>query len=47
VDIQLLRPKRKGEAERAGSELFKPWRQIIELVNETFKGLRIVEERPV
>ena len=38
LDIQLLRPARKGEAERAGSQLFKPLRQVIESVNETFKG---------
>jgi hypothetical protein len=38
LDIQLLRPTRKGEPERAGSQLFKPLRQIIESVNETFKG---------
>ncbi len=38
LDIRLLRPARKGEAERAGSQLFKPLRQIIESVNETFKG---------
>jgi hypothetical protein len=37
-DIRLLRPARKGEAERAGSQLFKPLRQVIESVNETFKG---------
>lgn len=36
--IQLLRPTRKGETERAGQKLFKPLRQIIESVNETFKG---------
>ena len=36
--IRLLRPARKGEAERAGSQLFKPLRQVIEPVNETFKG---------
>ncbi|MGW2068691.1 IS982 family transposase [Streptomyces sp. NPDC001953] len=36
--IQLLRPARKGEAERASAQLFKPLRQVIELVNETFKG---------
>jgi hypothetical protein len=34
----LLRPARKGEAERAGLQLFKPLRQVIESVNETFKG---------
>jgi hypothetical protein len=38
LDIQLLRLTRKGEPERAGSQLFKPLRQIIESVNETFKG---------
>jgi len=36
--VRLLRPRRKGEAERPGSQLFKPLRQIIESVNETFKG---------
>jgi hypothetical protein len=38
LDVRLLRPRRKGEAERGGSQLFKPLRQIIESVNETFKG---------
>lgn len=38
LDIRLLRPARKGEAERAGSQLFKPLWQVIESVNETFKG---------
>jgi hypothetical protein len=38
LQIRLLRPARKGETERAGSHLFKPLRQIIESVNETFKG---------
>jgi hypothetical protein len=38
VHIELLRPARKGEAERAGSRLFKPLRQVIESINETFKG---------
>jgi hypothetical protein len=38
LDIRLLRPARKGEAKRAGSPLFKPLRQVIESVNETFKG---------
>ena len=36
--IRLLRPARKGEAARAGAHLFKPLRQIIESVNDTFKG---------
>jgi hypothetical protein len=30
MHIELLRPARKGEAERAGSQLFKPLRQAIE-----------------
>lgn len=38
LDIRLLRPARRGEAERAGSRLFKPLRQVIESINETFKG---------
>jgi hypothetical protein len=37
-DLVLLRPVRKGEAERAGQHLFKPLRQVIESVNWTFKG---------
>jgi hypothetical protein len=36
--IQLLRPTRKGEQQRSGGSLFKPLRQVIESVNETFKG---------
>jgi Transposase DDE domain len=36
--ITLLRPARKGEPPRAGADLFKPLRQIIESVNDTFKG---------
>ncbi|MET8810274.1 IS982 family transposase [Streptomyces sp. NPDC004546] len=36
--IQLLRPARKGEPERPGAPLFKPLRQVIESINETFKG---------
>jgi hypothetical protein len=34
----LLRPARKGEQERAGSQFFKPLRQVIESINDTFKG---------
>jgi hypothetical protein len=34
----LLRPPRKGEPVRAGQQFFKPLRQIIESVNDTFKG---------
>ena len=36
--ITLLRPARKDESPRAGAYLFKPLRQIIESVNDTFKG---------
>jgi hypothetical protein len=43
-DIQLLRPARKGEPERPGAPLFKPLRQVIESVNETFKGQLNLEE---
>ena len=37
-DLVLLRPVRKGEARRAGRQLFKPLRQVIESVNQTLKG---------
>ena len=36
--MRLLRPARKGEPERPGARLFKPLRQLIESVNDTFKG---------
>jgi len=36
--IELLRPTRKGEPQRRGGSLFKPLRQVIESINETFKG---------
>ena len=35
---QLLRPARQGEPERPGARFFKPLRQIIESINDTFKG---------
>jgi hypothetical protein len=38
LGLRLLRPARKGEAARAGGQLFKPLRQLIESVNQTFKG---------
>ena len=38
LGLRLLRPTRKGEAERAGAGLFRPLRQLIESVNQTFKG---------
>ncbi|GGU87830.1 hypothetical protein GCM10010178_91860 [Lentzea flava] len=36
--VVLLRQARKGEAPRPGARLFKPLRQTIELINQTFKG---------
>jgi Transposase DDE domain len=44
MKLRLLRPARKGEPERAGSQLFKPLRQVIESVNETFKGQLDLEQ---
>jgi hypothetical protein len=41
--IDLLRPARKGEPERAGSQFFKPLRQVIESINDTFKGQLDIE----
>ena len=37
-ELDLLRPARKGETERAGAHLFKPLRQTIESINQTFKA---------
>ena len=34
----MLRPARKGEPAQAGAHLFKPLRQVIESVNQTFKS---------
>lgn len=36
--IELMRPTRKGEKPRSGQRFFKPLRQIIESVFDTFKG---------
>jgi hypothetical protein len=36
--LRLLRPARKGEPDRPGAALFKPLRQTIESINQTFKG---------
>jgi hypothetical protein len=36
--LVLLRPARKGEPARPGARFFRPLRQIIESVNNTFKG---------
>jgi hypothetical protein len=42
--ITLLRPARKGEPARAGAQFFKPLRQVIESVNDTFKGQLDLEQ---
>ena len=36
--LALLRPARKGEPDPAGRQYFKPFRQVIESVNDTLKG---------
>jgi hypothetical protein len=36
--LTLLRPARKGEPGRPGARFFKPLRQVIESVNQTFKS---------
>jgi hypothetical protein len=38
ADLTLLRPARKGEPDRAGSRFFKPLRQTIESIFDTYKG---------
>ncbi len=38
LGLRLLRPARKGENERPGTQLFKPLRQVVESINETSKG---------
>ena len=42
--MDLLRPARKGEAPRPGGEFFKPLRQVIESINDTFKGQLDLEQ---
>jgi hypothetical protein len=42
--LRLLRPARAGEPVRAGARLFKPLRQLIESVNDTFKGQLNLEQ---
>jgi Transposase DDE domain len=42
--LALLRPVRKGEAKRAGPQLLKPLRQVIESVNWTLKGQLDLEQ---
>jgi hypothetical protein len=38
AELALLRPARKGKLPRAGAEFFRPLRQVIESINDTFKG---------
>jgi hypothetical protein len=38
LGVRLLCPARKGEPQRAGAHLFRPLRQVIESINQTFKG---------
>lgn len=42
--ITLLRPSRKGEARRPGEPALKKVRQLIESVNDTFKGQLDLEQ---
>ena len=44
ADLNLLRPARKGENPRAGTRFFKPLRQVIESINDTFKGQLDLEQ---
>ena len=36
--VRLLRPARKGEPQPAAAHLLRPLRQVIESINQTFKG---------
>ncbi|MBB2892711.1 IS982 family transposase [Flexivirga oryzae] len=42
--IELLRPARKGEPDRPGSQFFKPLRQVIESIFDTLKGQLNLED---
>jgi DDE family transposase len=42
--LNLLRPARKGEPPRAGARFFTPLRQVIESINDTFKGQLDLEQ---
>lgn len=42
--LELLRPARKGEKPRRGAAFFKPLRQVIESINDTFKGQLDLEQ---
>jgi hypothetical protein len=44
LGVRLLRPARRGEPRRAGERLFKPLRQLVESVNDTFKGQLDIEQ---
>ncbi len=43
-DLNLLRPARKGETPRPGTQFFKPLRQVIESINDTLKGQLDLEQ---
>jgi hypothetical protein len=38
LGVRLLRPARNGEVQRPGAKLWRPLRQLIESVDQTFKG---------
>jgi hypothetical protein len=42
--LNLLRPARKGELPRPGTRFFRPLRQVIESINDTFKGQLDLEQ---
>lgn len=42
--FRLLRPARKGEKPRPGAALFRPLRQVIESINQTFKAQLDLEQ---
>ena len=42
--LTLLRPARKGEPPRGGTEFFRPLRQVIESINDTLKGQLDLEQ---
>jgi hypothetical protein len=42
--LNLLRPARKGEPPRPGTRFFRPLRQVIESINDTFKGQLDLEQ---
>jgi len=44
AELDLLRPTRKGERPRPGTAYFKPLRQVIESINDTFKGQLNLEQ---